>query len=76
MDEFLAMLAHELRNPLAPLRTTHEVSVRLHGAGFRVRSKQLGRARSRLTRSVRSAETGTGFTGHADSPLLGVQEGP
>lgn len=31
-DEFLATLAHELRNPLAPIRTGAEI-VRLHGGG-------------------------------------------
>ena len=30
-DEFLAMLAHELRNPLAPLRTTNELLSKLLG---------------------------------------------
>lgn len=30
-DEFLAVLAHELRNPLAPIRNAAEVLVRQHG---------------------------------------------
>jgi CheY-like chemotaxis protein len=29
-NEFLAMLAHELRNPLAPIRNAHEILRRLH----------------------------------------------
>jgi signal transduction histidine kinase len=35
-DEFLATLAHELRNPLAPIRNAVEVMQRLRGAGERV----------------------------------------
>src|SRR6185369_5725231 len=31
-DEFLAMLGHELRNPLVPIRNAAEVLTRLHGA--------------------------------------------
>ena len=34
-DEFLAMLAHELRNPLAPVRNTLEI---LRQRGRRTRS--------------------------------------
>jgi signal transduction histidine kinase len=30
-DEFLAVLAHELRNPLAPLRTGVDILLRVHG---------------------------------------------
>ncbi len=32
-DEFLAMLGHELRNPLAPIRSAVEI-LRLHAAGY------------------------------------------
>jgi signal transduction histidine kinase len=32
-DEFLAMLAHELRNPLAPIRTASELLPRIVGSG-------------------------------------------
>jgi signal transduction histidine kinase len=51
-DEFLAMLAHELRNPLAPLATAHAVLERGAGLGERERAaldiarrqmRQLGR---------------------------------
>ena len=37
-DEFLAMLAHELRNPLAPLATAHGVLARGTGLGERERT--------------------------------------
>ena len=37
-DEFLAMLAHELRNPLAPIRTAAEILHNVSGEPARVRS--------------------------------------
>jgi len=46
-DEFLAMLAHELRNPLAPIRTGLEV-IRLAGNT----SEAVERARSMMERQV------------------------
>jgi signal transduction histidine kinase len=48
-DEFLAMLAHELRNPLAPIRTASELLAQIIPAGddrvestLRVLSRQVG----------------------------------
>jgi len=46
-DEFLAMLAHELRNPLAPVRTGLEV-LRLHGGS----SREIQKATSMMTRQI------------------------
>ncbi|MGV3722927.1 MAG: PAS domain S-box protein [Actinomycetota bacterium] len=40
-DEFLAMLAHELRNPLAPIMTAVEI-LRIHGPKDAVLEKQRG----------------------------------
>jgi len=37
-NEFLAMLAHELRNPLAPIRNALEIVRRTEGNGEAVRS--------------------------------------
>jgi signal transduction histidine kinase len=47
-DEFLAMLAHELRNPLAPISTAAEM-LRLTAATIRVPAKR--RAKSSAARS-------------------------
>jgi PAS domain S-box-containing protein len=53
-DEFLATLAHELRNPLAPIR--HSLEILLRGAGdpglFRHATDILGRQLSHLVRLV------------------------
>ena len=46
-DEFLATLAHELRNPLAPIRNALEI-VRLAGDG----GESVGRQRARIERQV------------------------
>ena len=46
-DEFLAMLAHELRNPLAPIVTRHVLGRRGHAAAT------AGRARTMIDRQVR-----------------------
>ncbi len=51
-DEFLAMLAHELRNPLAPIRTRVEVleaprAARTHGRGDARHHRAAGRAARR-----------------------------
>ncbi len=46
-DEFLATLAHELRNPLAPIRNALEI-VRLAGDG----GESVGRQRERIERQV------------------------
>ena len=46
-DEFLAMLAHELRNPLAPIRNSVEVLQRL-----KIEEPKLDRARAAIDRQV------------------------
>jgi two-component system, sensor histidine kinase len=54
-DEFLAMLAHELRNPLAPIRTAAELLPRLIASGDPRTSATLsvvGRQVQQLTRLV------------------------
>ena len=54
-DEFLAMLAHELRNPLAPIRTAIDVLPRLIASGDMRVSRTLGvvnRQVKQLTRLV------------------------
>ena len=53
-DEFLAMLSHELRNPLAPLRTAHEVIRRLAPAEPKLTwaTDVTGRQVAHLTRLV------------------------
>jgi signal transduction histidine kinase/CheY-like chemotaxis protein len=53
-DEFLAMLAHELRNPLAPISYASELLTRMAGADPKVRSigELLGRQVAQLTRLV------------------------
>ena len=53
-DEFLAMLAHELRNPLAPIRTIAHVlkNERLDSAAVRRNSEALQRQAEHLTRLV------------------------
>ena len=48
-DEFLAMLAHELRNPLAPVRNTLELLRLLDGTP----DSPLGKARAIMERQVR-----------------------
>ena len=50
MDEFIAMLAHELRNPLAPIRN----AVELHGAAHGRRSDRRGACARRSTARARS----------------------
>ncbi len=50
-DEFLAMLAHELRNPLAPIRTAVELLPRLTSPGNR-RIETIGGILSRQTRQL------------------------
>jgi signal transduction histidine kinase/CheY-like chemotaxis protein len=53
-DDFLAMLAHELRNPLAPLATALEL-LRVRGDDTRTRERQVGtmaRQVSQLSRLV------------------------
>lgn len=37
-DEFLAMLAHELRNPLAPIRNANELLIQMSPAGSQTRA--------------------------------------
>jgi signal transduction histidine kinase/CheY-like chemotaxis protein len=53
-DEFLAMLAHELRNPLAPIRNVSEILI--HGAGANERIEAMAgilrRQINQLTRIV------------------------
>lgn len=51
-NEFLATLAHELRNPLAPLRNGLEV-LRLAGSDARVAEKARGMMERQLTQMVR-----------------------
>ncbi|MFO1265767.1 MAG: ATP-binding protein [Rubrivivax sp.] len=51
-DEFLATLAHELRNPLAPLRNGLEV-LRLRDADASARAQTLGIMRRQLAQMVR-----------------------
>jgi signal transduction histidine kinase len=52
-DEFLAMLAHELRNPLAPIRNAVEVMRRSNDPQVQVRARELiGRQTDHLTRLV------------------------
>jgi signal transduction histidine kinase len=41
-DEFLATLAHELRNPLAPIRTSMAILERLHPIRARSRAGRHG----------------------------------
>lgn len=42
-DDFLAMLGHELRNPLAPIRTALELLARREGASPRLELEVIGR---------------------------------
>jgi signal transduction histidine kinase/CheY-like chemotaxis protein len=53
-DDFLAMLAHELRNPLAPIRTGAEVLRRLPGADAQVQrqSEVIARQARHMTEIV------------------------
>jgi two-component system, chemotaxis family, CheB/CheR fusion protein len=53
-DEFLAMLGHELRNPLVPIRTADEVLARVAGDDARIRwvSDTLVRQVQHVTRLV------------------------
>jgi predicted ATPase/signal transduction histidine kinase len=53
-DEFLAMLAHELRNPLAPISNASEVLARMHAGDTRVQSAvgMIRRQATHLTRLV------------------------
>ena len=53
-DEFLAMLAHELRNPLAPIRNAVEVLERLDSPDSRFEKMRevIGRQTEQLTRLV------------------------
>ena len=53
-DEFLAMLAHELRNPLAPIGTASEVLARMFASDNRVQSTVsiIKRQATQLTRLV------------------------
>ncbi|MBX3264929.1 MAG: PAS domain-containing protein, partial [Labilithrix sp.] len=51
-DDFLAMLGHELRNPLAPIVSALDL-IRMHGAGkFERELAVVGRQLSRVTRLV------------------------
>src|SRR5690606_36075580 len=50
-DEFMAMLAHELRNPLAPLHTSHEL-LRLENADVPRLCAMMQRQVTQLTRLV------------------------
>lgn len=51
-DEFLALLGHELRNPLAPIKTALEV-MRRHSPGHAVREREvIDRQVSHMTRLV------------------------
>jgi signal transduction histidine kinase len=53
-DEFLAVLAHELRNPLAPLRMGVDILIQQHGNGApAVVSKTLARMDRQLDHMVR-----------------------
>lgn len=53
-DEFLAMLAHELRNPLAPIRNSIEIVRRSNATGDEIRSAHdiIGRQVEHLSRLV------------------------
>jgi signal transduction histidine kinase len=52
-DEFLAMLAHELRNPLAPIRNAVEILRRSDNQAVQARARELiGRQTEHLTRLV------------------------
>jgi signal transduction histidine kinase len=51
-DEFLAVLAHELRNPLAPLRTGVDILLR-HGAGTPVAERTLASMNRQIQHMVR-----------------------
>ena len=52
-DEFLAMLAHELRNPLAPIRNAVELLRRSESPEVQARARELiGRQTDHLTRLV------------------------
>ena len=51
-DEFLATLAHELRNPLAPLRNALEV-LRLRGEDHDTRDRMLGMMERQVAHTVR-----------------------
>ena len=52
-DEFLAMLAHELRNPLAPIRNAVEILARTDDPAIVARARELiGRQASHITRLV------------------------
>jgi signal transduction histidine kinase len=51
-DEFLAVLAHELRNPLAPLRTGLDILLRQHD-GAELASRTLAAMNRQLTHMVR-----------------------
>ena len=50
-DEFLAMLGHELRNPLAPIVTSLEVMARREAASSDARARASSSARSRTSRA-------------------------
>ena len=54
MNEFLAMLAHELRNPLAPMRTALDIAVRKKGDPTvqEVTLEMFGKQLGHLTRMV------------------------
>ncbi len=53
-DEFLAILAHELRNPLAPIRNALQIMQRTHGQGeaARVASEMMERQVGQMARLV------------------------
>jgi PAS domain S-box-containing protein len=52
-DDFLAMLGHELRNPLAPIRTALDLLALKDGSGNTARERQvIGRQVAHLTRLV------------------------
>ena len=87
-DEFLAMLAHELRNPLAPIRNALQVlklpkadaavvgRARDHGAAGRAHGPPRGRPARRVADHARQDRTpqGAGRTGHGGRPRRG--DGP
>ena len=84
-DEFLAMLAHELRNPLAPIRHALQVlklpgadaavvgRARDHGAAGRAHGPPRGRPARRVEDHARQDRTpqGAGRTGHGGRPRGG-----
>ena len=49
-DEFLAMLAHELRNPLGPIRNAGALLQRFNDPGIRQLSEMIGRQTAHMTR--------------------------